>query len=131
LRVAILCALIVIALAGVLGPAAGPKPAFGQSVILCPAGSTGNAYAYGSMTSCPIPASLATSSTLNKYFGPPYSGYLMLKSTYSACGPGCFYDATFDSNGQGAGYYYTGGTHNTSAPGYSPGFALSVWYFTV
>lgn len=98
-----------------------------QSVVICPIGSFGGQYAYGSTTSCPLPGVLGTTSWLNQLDD---WGYFNLNSTYSGCGA-CYYDAAFASYTTGYGSFQVQGYHYASVPGHLPGYAYSFYYFEV
>jgi hypothetical protein len=119
----------VLALAAIVPAVGRPAEGQAQSVIICPTWSFGGAYGYGSATSCPIPAAIATSSWLNQ-FDPYFNEYYNRSSTYSGCSS-CYYDAAFTSYTTGPGEFQVVGYHYASAPGYYPGFGYSFYYYTV
>lgn len=114
-------------LAGVLTPVLRSK-VHAETDIVCYVSSAGGAYLFSSSTSCPIPATLATTSFLYQYID--YLGnYYNVQTAYSGCAL-CKFDSTLDGNHGGAGDYYVQGYHYASIPG-SSDTGVSFYVFSV
>lgn len=106
----------------------GAGEARAQQVILCPCWSSGGAYSYGSAQSCPIPVMHYLTSTL-RVRDPYLNQWDMWDWTAGGGGPS-YYDATFGAH-DATGQLWVQGEHYMSAPGWSPGYAISNYFYWV